>query len=177
MWLPPLVPVAGVAPLTHTDALFNVQADGTYTVAPGVTIDNLQAAGGILDISIGGTTAGTKYDQLNISKTASLNGTLNVNVVNGFVPTVGQTFTILNAASTTGTFSTVTGLAINSTEHFTVTYNSNDVVLTVVSGALPLSAVSAGLRPARMAPGRRAASQNARVCGAQSFRPARPATS
>jgi hypothetical protein len=33
-----------------------------------------------------------------------------------------------------GTFAKVNGLEINSSEHFTVTYNSDNVTLTVVSG-------------------------------------------
>jgi hypothetical protein len=98
-----------------------------------------QNSGGTLDISIGGTTAGTNYDQLN-SKTASLNGTLNLTLIDSFVPTIGSTFKILGYTSESGTFSTVNGLAINSSEHFTITVQGTDVVLTVVSGALAPSA-------------------------------------
>ena len=94
-----------------------------------------QHSNGVLDISIGGTTAGTKYDQLNPT-TSSLNGTLNVGLINGYVPTIGTTFKILNFTSATGTFTTVNGLAINGTEHFTISYQGTDVLLTVVSGAL-----------------------------------------
>src|SRR5690348_5216306 len=50
----------------------------------------------------------------------------------------------MNFSSETGTFSTVNGLSINSKEHFTITYQPTDVLLTVVSGALaPLSTVNA----------------------------------
>ena len=50
----------------------------------------------------------------------------------------------MNFSSETGTFSTVNGLPINSNEHFTITYQPTDVLLTVVSGALaPLSTVNA----------------------------------
>jgi hypothetical protein len=75
--------------------------------------------------------------------TASLNGALTTTLINGFVPTVGQTFTILNYTSETGTFASCDGRSggttcpINSTEHFNITYNSTDVVLTVASGAAP----------------------------------------
>ena len=41
-------------------------------------------------------------------------------------------------------FATVNGLAINGTEHFSITYNAGSVVLTVVSGALPASSTAAG---------------------------------
>jgi len=43
----------------------------------------------------------------------------------------------------TNTFTTVNGLSINSNEHFTVTYNAGSVVLTVVSGPVAPSMVSA----------------------------------
>jgi hypothetical protein len=96
---------------------------------------------GILDIAISGTTAGTKYDQLNPT-TASLSGTLNISRPTGFVPTIGSTFKIMNFTSETGTFATVTGLSINSTEHFSLTYEPTDVLLTVVPGPVsgPVSA-------------------------------------
>jgi hypothetical protein len=88
-----------------------------------------------LDIAIGGTTAGTKYDQLNVSGAASLKGTLNLSLIGGFVPTVGSTFEILNAGSVTGTFSTVKGTSINGSEHFVVSCDTTDCDVTVASGA------------------------------------------
>jgi len=103
---------------------------GTYT----------QNSAGALDIDVGGTTAGTNFDQLTVTGAASLNGTLNLDLINGFVPTIGSTFDILNALSLTGTFATVTGTGINSSEHFTVLYNSNNVTLDVVAGMGPLAA-------------------------------------
>ena len=112
--------------------------------ATGILTDNgtfTQKAGGTLDISIGGTTAGTKFDQLN-STTAKLNGTLDISLINGFVPTVGSTFRIMDYNSESGAFSAVNGLAINSSEHFTLTTQGTDLLLTVVSGALPRNAVS-----------------------------------
>jgi len=97
-----------------------------------------QTSTGTLDISIGGTTTGT-FDQLN-STTASLNGTLNISLANGFVPAVGSTFKIMDFNSKSGTFALVNGLSINSSEHFTITYQGSDVVLTVVSGPAPAGA-------------------------------------
>jgi hypothetical protein len=123
---------AGTNALTNS-ATFNIgnttNAAGSEAVTGGYT----QGSTGVLDISIGGTTAGTQFDQLNISSAAKLNGTLNLDLINGFVPTVGETFDILNASSVTGKFPTVTGTAINSTEEFTVAYNATNVTLDVVS--------------------------------------------
>jgi hypothetical protein len=120
---------------TVTDnATFNI---GDQTMKPGKeTIAGKYSQGsiGALNIDIGGTTAGTQYDQLTITSTASLNGVLNLDLINGFVPTLSETFDILNASSITGTFATINGTSINGSEHFGVVYNSNNVTLDVLSG-------------------------------------------
>jgi fibronectin-binding autotransporter adhesin len=114
-----------VSPGESVAATGKLAVTGTYT----------QSGAGALDVTMGGTTAGTKYDQLNVSSTATLGGTLNISLASGFTPTVGSTFDILNASSISGTFSTVTGTAINGSEHFTVsTVGGNEIVLTVVAG-------------------------------------------
>uniref|UniRef100_UPI0015D91763 beta strand repeat-containing protein n=1 Tax=Nevskia soli TaxID=418856 RepID=UPI0015D91763 len=96
-----------------------------------------QSSSGTLDIEINGATAGTNYDVLRVAKAATLGGILDITLGSGFTPTIGETFTILTAGSLSDTFADVNGLAINSSEHFTITYNGHSVVLTVVSGALP----------------------------------------
>jgi hypothetical protein len=101
-----------------------------------------QLSTGTMNVSIGGTTVGTKFSQLQVSGAASLGGTLTAALINGFTPTVGQTFTVLTASSVGGTFSNST-IAINSTEHFAVSYTSTGVVLTVASGAASRSANAA----------------------------------
>jgi len=97
---------------------------GTYT----------QKSTGSLNVQIGGLTAGTQYSQLAVTNGASLNGTLNIKVVGGFVPAVGNVFTILTTSARSGTFAHVNGLSINSTEHFAIAYNATNVTLTVASG-------------------------------------------
>jgi hypothetical protein len=104
---------------------------GTLTVADTYT----QESAGTLDIQINGSKS-TKYDQLQVTQSATLGGTLDIGLKSGFIPKVGAIFTILTASSVTGTFATVDGLAIDGSEHFTITYNAGSVVLTVVSGAL-----------------------------------------
>jgi hypothetical protein len=92
-----------------------------------------QTSAGSFDANLAGTNSG-QFGQLTVKGTASLAGTLNIALLNGFVPIVGNTFEILRAKNVTGTFTTVNGTAINASEHFTVTYNSQNVTLTVVSG-------------------------------------------
>ncbi len=109
---------------------------GTYT----------QLSGATLNSNIGGTTVSTQYSQLKISGTASLGGTLAVTLINSFTPAIGNTFTVLTATSVTGTFTNTT-IAINSSEHFVISYTSTSVVLTVVSGPASVSG-STGAQPA-----------------------------
>src|SRR5262249_53350246 len=61
------------------------------TVSPGnspgcmtITGNYTQGAGGTLSIEIAGTTACTQYDQLTVTGTATLGGTLNVSLLSGF---------------------------------------------------------------------------------------------
>ena len=94
-----------------------------------------QNANGSLNIQIGGTTVGKQYSQLGVANGASLDGTLNIKLINGYVPNVGDAFTILTGSAITGQFSTVNGLSINGGEHFQISYGATSVTLTVESGA------------------------------------------
>jgi len=122
----------------------NLSSSGTVTPGASATKSGIltdtgaytQNSAGSLDILIGGTTAGKTFDVLN-STTAALGGTLNITEASGYVPAVGATFKILNFSSETGTFATVNGLTINSSEGYTITYQPTDVLLTVVSTGAP----------------------------------------
>ncbi len=100
-----------------------VKVTGTYT----------QNSTGTLTAAIGGTTVATQYSQLKVVGAANLSGTLKATLINAFTPTVGQTFTVLSATSVAGTFSNST-IAINSSEHFAISYTATSVVLTVTAG-------------------------------------------
>src|SRR5262249_7725391 len=118
------------------------------TVAPGLSpgILNIagnyvQTAGGTLSIEINGIAVGTQYDQLNVTGTITLAGTLAVS--SGFVSTPGNTFIIGNnnlADAVSGTFNGfsegTTFVAAPNT--YQITYaggTGNDIVLTSLSGA------------------------------------------
>ena len=112
-----------VIPADSLTTTGKLQITGAYT----------QTAAGALDANIAGANAG-QFNVLNVTGTATLNGTLNIKLLNNFVPLIGATFEILTARKVTGVFATVNGVVINGSEHFTVTYNSDNVTLTVVSG-------------------------------------------
>ena len=98
----------------------NVTFSGSYS--PGhspasVNLENfLLTDGSKLFIEIGGLMAGSAYDQLNASGTASLNGTLNVSLLNLgsglFMPHAGDSFDILTANTIQGSFSSLSFAAL-----------------------------------------------------------------
>ena len=88
-----------VSPGTTTNA-GKITINGTYT----------QSSGGSFNVKIGGrTTPGTDYDQLVVSGAATLGGTINVSVINGFTPQPGDQYQILTFASSSGDFATKNG--------------------------------------------------------------------
>lgn len=69
----------------------------------------------IINLDIGGTNAGTSYDQIVASADVWLNGVLNIRLTNNFQPVLGQRFTILrynNNMDHLGFFSRIHGLNI-----------------------------------------------------------------
>lgn len=69
-------------------------------------MDYTQGPGAGLEIELAGTTAETEYDVLAVGQTATLGGTLEVLLLDGFVPSPGDTFEFLTAASVVGQFDT-----------------------------------------------------------------------
>ena len=116
------------------NASLHNQAGGT--VSPGMSAGTLavdgnytQDAGATLAIEIVGTTAGT-FDALNVGGIATLNGTLNVSLADGFMPHAGDSFQILSAGSRVGTFSNAPGDVFNTGfGKFSVTYSANAVTM------------------------------------------------
>jgi hypothetical protein len=72
-----------------------------------------QGRRGILLIEIGGTTPGRSYDQLNVSETATLDGSLEISLWNGFMPGIGDSFQILTYDAVIGGFEDYRGLEIS----------------------------------------------------------------
>lgn len=108
------------------------------TVSPGnsagsVTIqgDYTQESSGVLEIQLGGTTAGTQYDQLTVTGTATLAGTLNVSLIDGFIPQVGDSFTILPYGTRSGSFFS---LSRPESYRWGIDYGYSGLTLTVLEG-------------------------------------------
>jgi len=72
-----------------------------------ITGDYDQFPEGSLEIELGGSEAGTEYDQLVVEGNAFLDGTLSISLISSYVPQVGESFEVLTVGSVTGSFSRV----------------------------------------------------------------------
>jgi hypothetical protein len=96
-----------------------------------------------INIQLGGSTAGTNFDQVDINGNATFDGTLNVSLLNNFTPTLGSTFDILTYdALNSSSNLDFTGLDINSTLQFLPQWSSNKLTLKVVDKSAPILAIA-----------------------------------
>ena len=121
--------------VTHSGTLFNVSTGSSATffgeagfsisgggdvyfegdITPGNS-PGLETFGGdvhfgavsTLVIELAGVALGTHYDSLDVAGEATLGGELEVELLDGFEPALGDVFTILSASSIAGTFDTLT---------------------------------------------------------------------
>ena len=85
-------------------------------------------SGTLLDIA-GGSTG--QFSVLDVLGNANLNGILHPVLMNGFIPTIGESFTFLDYARLTGAFSRIQSQVFdNRMERWVVTYQATDAVLT-----------------------------------------------
>ena len=85
-----------------------------------------------LDIELGGPTAGTEFDEVSITGDATLAGTLDVSLIEGFNPQLGDAFKIFTANRITGAFDTENLPALGGIFAFDISYSPTDVVLNVI---------------------------------------------
>jgi hypothetical protein len=81
-------------------------ATGTLSISGGASGFYAQGSAGTLLLDIRGSTSG-KFDLLSATGQASLAGSAQLCLINGFKPSIGTPFTVLTYGSETGTFSTV----------------------------------------------------------------------
>jgi hypothetical protein len=126
-------------------------ATGTLTINGNYT----QTATGALDIDLGGTTAGSQYGQLAVSRAATLGGTLNVATIGGFTPAFGNTFQVLTFGSLSGNFATYNAPSLASSLYLDAVFSpsgdptslSLDIDRVAISGApaFPLEGIPINL--------------------------------
>jgi hypothetical protein len=115
----------------------NVNFTGTFS--PGLSPAELQVGAITLSPSntliaeIGGTTPGSLYDRIVSSSTISLGGVLDVDLINNFVPAIGNSFQILSATGgISGTFASPALLPdLAGGRVWNLAYAANSVTLSV----------------------------------------------
>lgn len=115
--------------LSNTGTFSPGNSAGTFTITGDYTAQSTAAH----DMEIASTSS---YDIITVSGAATLNGTLNVSLLNGFVPNIGDQFTLMNYGSKTGTFSTINLPTLPAGRFWHLTYNPTTIVLEVLSSAL-----------------------------------------
>lgn len=120
----------------------NVSLVNHGTVAPGLSLgvagvnsNYFQFSDGLLAIDLAGTTVDTQYDRLISSSTAFLAGRLKVSLLNGFLPVVGNSFTVLTAQSIVGGFTSYDLPLLSTGKLWNIAQSSTGVTLTIVSDA------------------------------------------
>jgi autotransporter-associated beta strand protein len=112
--------------VTNTGKVIPGDAPGTLTINGNYT----QASDGRLLIEIAGANNG-QFSVLDVLGSAELDGFLYPMLLNGFTPTIGESFTFLDYASLTGAFSHIGNEVFNNgTERWVVTYQATDGILT-----------------------------------------------
>ena len=129
---------AGTMQLSITGGFAN---GGNVSIKSGglvsVTGNYSQAASSSLSLDIGGT-ATTQFGRMTVTGAATLDGTLNVSLVNGFTPALNDRFRFMTHASRTGAFATTNGLNIGGGLAFQVeTTDPLDLELVTVVAPAP----------------------------------------
>jgi hypothetical protein len=112
---------AGTLSLGSSSSTAGATIAGSYT----------QTGTGVIEIKLGGTGAG-QYDRLNVTGGTSLGGTLNVSLLNSFVPAVGDSFQIITSLGLlSGDFATKNFPPLGGGKKFTTSSGSGKYTLSV----------------------------------------------
>ncbi|NLX95674.1 MAG: hypothetical protein GXY83_05820, partial [Rhodopirellula sp.] len=126
----------GVLSPGNSPGVISINGNLTIATSDGDTIDDgytpppASDTVGTIRMEIGGTDPDAPdYDQIHVTGIATLGGTLEVVLINDFVPEPGQTFDILTAAEINGEFDSAPGLWVQfDVEEATVGYLDINVV-------------------------------------------------
>jgi hypothetical protein len=89
----------------------------------------VQQVAGSLAVELGGLAQGVSYDWLDIAGLATLNGTLQINLINGFLPSAGDSFEIMTYGGRSGLFSTLSGNSLSNGLILVPDYDSTSLTL------------------------------------------------
>jgi hypothetical protein len=105
---------------------------GNYT-ATNTAVHNIEiSAANLFD------TISVEQDVTFTSGTAVINGTLNVSLLNGYVPTLGDKYKIITYTTGSGNFAATNFPPLPPGMIWSVSYNANNITLNIIAGVLPL---------------------------------------
>jgi probable HAF family extracellular repeat protein len=105
---------------------------GSSTAAISFGGDLIFGGGATLEIELGGTEAGTQHDAVNVAGLAALNGTLQIVLIDGFRPSLGDNFEILTYGSVEGGFTEYRGLELGNGLRLQFNFTESGCVSSVV---------------------------------------------
>jgi cyclophilin family peptidyl-prolyl cis-trans isomerase len=100
----------------------------------GINSTYFQYSDGTLSLQIAGPTVDTQYDKLTSSSTAFLAGKLQISLINGFTPSLGNSFNVLTANSIVGNFNIYDLPSLPSGQAWRIDQTGTAITLTVVEG-------------------------------------------
>jgi hypothetical protein len=115
-----------------------------------------QDPGSTLIVEVGGYGVGDTLAQMNVTGQATLDGTLDVRLVNNFRPMEGDGFQILTFGARTGDFATYQGLDIGQGLVFMPTYDDTSLTLVVTSSGAARRGDDSGKNQPLVSPGQMA---------------------
>ncbi|MDB6016416.1 MAG: repeat-containing protein, partial [Pedosphaera sp.] len=117
----------------------NFTNTGTVDLQSGTLVVNAgygTAPSARLNIALGGLNPNTQFGTETFAGLATFNGTLSIALTNGFAPTNGQSFAIVNFGSATGQFATTQFPPLPKELRWQLNYNSNSLVARVVPATI-----------------------------------------
>ena len=102
---------------------------GNFPGILNIVNDLPSAATAFFNFDLGGPIIGEFYNSLVVAQTANYNGTININLIDGYVPNVGQEFILSNIVTYTGSFLVENGLSINAWKEFELVYEATELKL------------------------------------------------
>ena len=144
---------AGFAGIIDEVAVFNRALDSNALNTLRATNNAATLTVPTLDIQISGSPASGQFGKVTSSGNAALDGTLNIDRVNGFGPTAGDSYTIMNFAGHTGTFATINGLTSGRFTLFDAVLSPTTLVLNGLINSPDLAVGSVDILTAGASPG------------------------
>jgi len=119
---------------------FQMSVESEGAIAPGqssgkirVEQDLTLTTGSVLEYEFGGNTPIFEFDLIGVGGTATLTGAIELELINSFLPAVGDTYQVLTASSVVNTFVDIITLDESNIFDFEVTaiYSATDVVIKI----------------------------------------------